>query len=499
MNIETWAYIRHLFLVEKLPKKVIARKLGMDTKTVRNALKKDTFSSGHSRPQTSKLDDFKERINDMFDQYPGISAVRIYEEIRKMDYTGGISILRNYLRTLRPPSKTFLHITTLPGEEAQVDWAYAGTVPNGESSQRMYCFLMVLSFSSMLYLEFFPSQTMENFTTGHVNAFHFFEGVPKKIRYDNLKSVVLSRIGSKVQFNPRFMDFANHYLFDASPCNVRSPHEKGRVERAVRYVKKNFLAGRTFKSITDCNLQAASWRDQIANCRIHGATKRRPVDLFKEKEPSLLTNLPAKDYDTRCTCFAKSTSQCLVKFDTNRYSVPVAYASRMLTLKADDQFVSIYDKEHLVFEHKRVYLKHQTVEDPKHVKERLSSRPQAYYFKHRDLLFAMGDTARQYIEAMTKTELSIAHQVKKIVNLVELFGKTEVLAAMEHALKYNALGYEYLRNIILANRRKRSATQTPGFPSSKINPDLIRSTWVEEKDPAIYDNYFNVEETDHED
>jgi len=499
MNMETWAYIRHLFLVEKLPKKVIARKLGMDPKTIRNALKKDTFSRCHFRPQTSKLDNFKEKINNMFEQYPGISAVRIYEEISKMGYPGGISILRNYLRTLRPSSRTFLHITTLPGEEAQVDWAYAGTVPNGESFQRMYCFLMVLSFSGMLYLEFFPSQTMENFMAGHVNAFHFFEGVTKRIRYDNLKSVVLSRIGSKVQFNQRFLYFANHYLFDASPCNVRSPHEKGRVERAVRYVKKNFLAGRTFKSITDCNLRAASWRDEIANCRIHGNTKRRPVDLFEEQEKSFLINLPARDYDTRYTCSAKSTSQCLVKFDTNRYSVPVAYASRMLTLKADAQFVSVYDKERPVAEHKRIYLKHRVIEDPKHVKERLLSRPQANYFKHRDFLFALGDTACRYVEAMAKTELSIAHQVKKIVTLVELFGKTEVLAAMEHALSYNALGHEYLRNIILANRRKRSAKQTPGLLSSKINPDLIRSTWVEDKDPAIYDNYFNVEETAHED
>ena len=114
----------------------------------------------------------------------------------------------------------------------------------------------------------------------------------------------------------------------------------------------------------------------------------------------------------------------------------------MLTLKADDQFVSVYDKERFVAEHKRVYLKHRVIEDPVHVKERLFSRPRANYFKYRDLLFAPGDTARLYIEATTKTELSIANQVKKIVNPVELFEKTEVLAAMEHALPYNVLGHE---------------------------------------------------------
>jgi len=499
MNIETWAYIRHLFFLEKLPKKAIARKLHLDIKTVRGALKRETFSYGRQKTRSSKLNGFKEKIDTLLKSYPSLSAVRIHEEIQKMGYEGGISILRDYLKTIRLTPKAFLYIQPIPAEEAQVDWAYAGKVDEGTSSQKMYCFLMVLSFSGMLYLEFFPSQSLENFMTAHVHAFHFFGGCTKKIRYDNLKSVVLNRIGSSIQFNPRFLDFAAHYLFTPSPCNVKSPHEKGRVENAVRYVKRNFLSGRSFTSISQCNRDAFLWRDEKANCRIHGTTKKRPVDLFREKEKSLLTPLPAIEYDTRITRTVKSTTQALVRFDTSRYSVPFAYASCTLILKADDQLVSIYDKEQLIARHQRARENNQLVEDPSHRKGLLQSKPNAIFFKRRDALMALGDTAKGYFEAMCRTQINIPHHIKKIMALVDLYGKTEVLSAMEHAMKYGAFGHEYLANIILSNRRKRSSPHPLEPPSSKINPELIRSTWVEERDPILYDHLLNGDNNHDED
>ena len=498
MNLETWAYIRHLFFAEKLPKKLIARKLGLNIKTIRHALKKETFSQDHSAPRTSKLDGFKDKIGDLLQNYSGISGVRILEEIKKIGYAGGGSILHDYLRTMRPSPKAFLHIQTVPGEEAQVDWAYAGTIPAEPSPQKIYCFLLVLSFSSFLYLEFFPSQTLETFMTGHLHAFRFLPGVPKKIRYDNLLSVVRSRLGSTIQYNPRFVDFAKHYLFDPSVCNVKSPHEKGRVERNVRYVKENFLAGRTFLSLPDINHQAFLWRDQVANSRLHGTTRRRPIDLFQEQEQALLLSLPSIDYDTRILASVKSTSQGLIKFESNRYSVPFNHANKMLTLKADTQEVWIYDQEQLLAQHRRSLQKYQLVEDPRHSQGLLQSRPKGAYFKHRDLLLTLGDPAQQYLTALSKTELHLAHQLKKIATLFDLFGPAEVKAAIEQALAYNAFGHDYLKNIILANRRKRATSPPLGTPSSRINPDLVRSTWVEERDPKIYDDHFHTQETDHE-
>jgi transposase len=493
MNVQTWGYIRHLYFVERFSKKAIARELVLDPKTVRRALKKDRPERKKPEKRSSKLDPFKEKIAELLATYPRISAVRIEEEIRKVGYGGGMTILRTYVRNHRPQKKAFLHIQTLPGEEAQVDWAYAGRI----GDRPLYCFLMVLSFSKMLYCEFFPSQILENFLAGHLRAFHYFQGAAKKIRYDNLKSVVITRLGPNIQFNRRFLDFAAHYLFDPSVCNIRSPHEKGRVENAVRYVKTNFLAGRTFGSLTYCNQQARLWMEQTANCRLHGTTKARPFDLW-EKEQPLLIPLSKTDYDTRICSPVKSTAQALVFFDTNRYSVPFTYAAMILTLKADEQFVSIYDKERLIAQHARSHQKHQIVENPAHVQGLLAARPQGAILKHRDAMIGMGEKANQYLETMTKTELNIAHQLKKIIGLIDLFGKTEVAAAMDQAMMHHALGFEYLQNIILANRRKRAITTPPGSPISKIDPDLIRSTSVEERNPEIYDHYFN-KETYHED
>jgi hypothetical protein len=306
-------------------------------------------------------------------------------------------------------------------------------------------------------------------------------------------------LGSTIRFHPRFLDFSSHYLFDPSPCNVKSPHEKGRVERNVRYVKNNFLAGRSFLSLTDINAQALSWRDQAANCRIHGSTKQKPIDLFAKEEQHRLIPLPQRDYDIRITAPVKSTSQALVQFETNRYSVPFTYASRMLTLKADDQFVSIYDKDQLIAQHLRSFQKYQRIEDPSHYKGLFPSKSKATYFKHRDTLLALGETARRYVEALAKTELHPFYQFKKVIALIDLYGKTEVLQAMDHALHYHAMGHECLQNIILVNRRNRSCSTPPGSPSSKINPDLIRSTWVEERDPGLYDQHFQIEEDNDED
>jgi len=495
MKIDTWASIRHLFFVEKLPKKAIARRLGLDPKTVRQALKKESLSGPSAAQRASMLDPFKDKIQALLESYPGLSGVRIHEEIRAMGYSGGISILRDYLRTLRGLSKAFLPIQPLPAEEAQVDWAYAGRI----ASQRTYGFLMVLSFSGMLYLEFFTSQALEHFLKGHLHAFHAFGGVPRRIRYDNLKGVVLHRMGKDIRFHPRFLDFAGHYLFEPSACNVRSPHEKGRVERSIRYVKSNFLSGRSFASLAQCNRQAFAWTEQVANCRTHGSTRHKPVDLFHQEEQPRLIPLPQRDYDIRITSSVKSTSQCLVQFETNRYSVPFTYACRMLTLKADDQLVSIYDKDQLIARHPRSFQKYQRIEEPGHFQGLLPSRPAAACFKERDALLALGETARCYMEALAKTQLHPFHQFKKFLRLVDLYGKTEVLGAMEHALAYNAMGHDYLQNIILIKRRNRSCSNPPGSPSSKINPDIVRSTWVQETDPGLYDTLFQIEENHDED
>ena len=248
MDIETWAYIRRLFFIERWGKKAISRHLGMDPKTVRRAIAKKEFKGQPQNQPHSKLDPYKDYILGLLATYPQLNAVRIFEEIRKNGYQGSLPLLRLYLRKTRVKRReAFLRIETLAGEQAQVDWACCGTIQMGNYQRKLSCFVMVLSYSRMLFFHFTLSQSLEDFLHAHLLAFRYFNGCPKRILYDNTPSVVASRRGKEIRFNPRFLDFSSYYLFEPFPCNVKSPHEKGKVESGIKYIKESFLAGREIK------------------------------------------------------------------------------------------------------------------------------------------------------------------------------------------------------------------------------------------------------------
>jgi transposase len=252
MNPELWAIVRRLFLVEKLSKNAIAKRLGIHRRTVRLAVSSDSLPTNKSHRKSSGglLAPYHEILQSRLKEYPELSAKRLFLEIQPKGYTGSYTAVKTFVRTLRTHTpKSFLRLETSPGEYAQVDWANVGAVPMGNTKRLLSCFVMVLSYSRKIYLEFTASQSFEDFLACHVNAFAFFGGVPHKINYDNLKTVVLSRLGKHIQFNPRFMDFAGTYLFEPIPCNVRAGWEKGKVERGIRYIRSAFLAGRSLTSL----------------------------------------------------------------------------------------------------------------------------------------------------------------------------------------------------------------------------------------------------------
>ena len=216
----------------------------------------------------SVVDPYIEFVRNTLDQHPRLRATRIYQMIRDRGYSGSVVQLRRTVARLRPQSREpFLQLHTFAGEQAQVDWAHFGHVMVGRAKRALSCFVMTLSYSRALYLEFFFDQTMENFLRGHVHAFEYWHGQPRVILYDNLKSAVLERRGNQIQFHPRLIELSAHYHFAPRPCQVRAGNQKGRVERAIRYVRDSFWAGRTFTTLAECNRQALLWRDQVAHQR----------------------------------------------------------------------------------------------------------------------------------------------------------------------------------------------------------------------------------------
>ncbi len=492
MDVEVWAEVRRLYFIEHLSMRRVAKIMHLDRKTVRRAIRMEEY---HSRknvsPRHSKIDPYKKDISELLEKYNSLSGERIYEEIKKKGYSGKISILRGYLRRIRDTKKeAYLRVETLPGEQAQVDWLDSGSIKIGEYTRKLSCFVMVLSYSRVMYLEFTLSQRLETFIQCHINAFRFFKGIPKKILYDNLKSVVLARFGREIRFNPKFEAFRGYYMFKASLCNPYSGHEKGKVENGIKYVKQNFLSGRYFKSFTDLKEQSMKWLMETANVRIHGTTHKRPIDLYGMEKDKLMA-IPDKDYDTRVVVPAKSTKDCRVRFDSNSYSVPFQYACKTLTLKATDTEVMIYNDKTLIAHHKRTYEKHLAIEDPRHYQELIAMKKKACKYKRRDEFISLGEGCEEYLKGMVTSELNLSHHIEKILEMVNIYGKRIVLQAIKCALSYGAFGCSYIKNIILQNRKGHD---------KHINPISINgskefnNTSIEERDLDLYDDLFSEEE-----
>lgn len=483
MDDTLWSEIRQLHFVKRLGKKEIARRLSLSVKTVRRALRRTVPPGPLTRHRSSLLDPFKEKITRLLKEYPALSVVRLSEEIRALGYSGGMTIVKDHVRTIRPARReAFLRIETEPGEEAQVDWGLFGDY--FECGRILSCFAFVLSHSRMTTLVWTLSQRMEDFLRCHRKGFHFLGGVPKKVLYDNLKSVVANRIGGEIRFNPKFMAFAGTYLFEPVACNVRRGNEKGKVERIIGYVRHNFFEGRTFRDLADLQAQSDRWRDQVANVRIHGTTRERPIDRFL-KEKTALRPLPEHPFDCDVVLPVQASKDCRVVFDTNSYSVPPLYAGLPLTLKADDHEVRIFKDNRPIASHRRCWEKYKPIEDPKHTEEVLEEKRRAEAAKGRDIFLSLGPAAEEYLKGLFQTPRSLSHELKKINALVTVYGKTELLQAIEQALPYKAFGSEYLKNIILQNLTKRGEIQPVGPVDPKTRPDLVDLD-VEERSLADY-------------
>src|SRR5215468_1966636 len=225
---------------------------------------------------------------------------------------------------------------------------------------------MTLSYSRALYLEFFFDQTMENFLRGHVHAFQDWVGQPRVILYDNLRSAVLERRGNEIHFNPRLLELCAHYHFIARPCQVRAGNQKGRVERAIRYVRDSFWAGRAFTTLAECNRQALLWRDQVAHQRAWPGDDSRTVAQVFAEEQSRLLPPPLHPFSTDLIVPVHSAKTIYVRFDLNDYSIPPEAVGRPLTLVATDRLVRILDGSAEIARHHRSYDRHQEVLEPAH-------------------------------------------------------------------------------------------------------------------------------------
>jgi transposase len=457
---EIRAEMRRLVLGEGWRIETAARRFGVHHSTVRRALQSEP--APELAAQARVLDPFKPYIVRRLIELPELTSTRLLRELRERGYQHGIAVVRRYVAKLRAPKsrKAYLRVELEPGEQAQVDWGSFGHLRIGSSQRPLSAFSMVLSWSRALYIDFALDQRMETFCQMHRRALEFFGGVPKRILYDNLKTVVLHHIGSTVQFNPRFLAFAGHYLFEPTAAPVRYPEAKGRVEASIKYLRQSFFYGRSFSTLADVRQQVASWRDEVANARLHATTRERPCDRLL-LERARLRALPPHPFDTALVLPTIVSKEARVRLDSNSYSVPPQYVGKTVHLRADDTTLAVLFEGEQVAAHPRCWERQRLVENPAHVEQLLERRQAALAPKRKERLANLSPTARLYLQEVARSRLNLENEVRKLMRLLAQYGEAELVDGMTQALTHRTLGARYVRALMDQARFARGLAEPP--------------------------------------
>ncbi|MFN0106339.1 MAG: IS21 family transposase [Bryobacteraceae bacterium] len=428
----------------------------------------------------SKLDPFKSIIGEWLERDGKLSARLIFQQLRRTTgFDGGFTTVKDYLQTIRSaskPQRAFARLEPAPGERFDVDWAHFDSLAyQGDQKRKLYAYCMVDCHSRMLYVEFTHSQTLETFLRCHVNAFRFFSGVPREIWFDNLASAVAERDGNLIRFNPRLFAFAKRYRFLPRACHVAAGWEKGKVERAIGYLRQNFWPLRTFLDLHDVNRQVREWLDDTANIRAHSETRQTPRDRFR---PDCLRSLPEIDADCRDVATPMVHKDLRLWFDGNRYCAPPSVVGRRITVKADSATVTLYDQERELACYPRCFSRGLTIGADRFHHALLARLPAvAKSAAQQRLIQLIGDDVEEFLRGIADTGNRALHrQIQELLALTRDYGPETVRPAVRRALDAKAFGADYVANIVrqtLAPRRAQPPLALKQRPLLDLIPDPL--------------------------
>ena len=333
LEIEEYIMIRELH-AQGFSITDISDKTGYDRKTVKKYLNLTTIPEPKQRAKkASMLDQYKDHIIKKLNEAP-FTASRLFREIQEMGFKGKCTIVRDFVRKVRPETgvQAVYRYETKPGVQAQVDWSEFGKADIDGKNLKLYCFNMILGYSRMRYIEFTLSIDVYTLIQCHLNAFRYFGGYTEKILYDNMKQVVIKRamISTESEWNSKFEDFSKHYGFLPHLCRPYRPQTKGKIENNVGYVKRDFFLGRNFSSFSDINSQALTWLKRV-NSEVHGTTHEIPLDRLK------LEGLKPLNGVTEYLIIREEkrtiSKDCFISYLGNFYSIPYRFAGREATLQ----------------------------------------------------------------------------------------------------------------------------------------------------------------------
>jgi transposase len=496
---EVEAEILRLHHAEKWRPNTIARELGVHHSVVARVVRQEGQPKA-ARRRPSKLDSFVPFIEESFRRWPKLCASRLYQMCCERGYRGSESHFRHFVRPLRPKPKAeaYLRLRTLPGEQAQVDWADFGAVEVGRATRRLVAFVMVLSFSRRVFLHFFFDQRTENFLRGHELAFAAFGGSVRTVLYDNLKSCVLERRGDAIRFHPLLLAFAAHHRFEPRPVAVARGNEKGRVERSISYIRRSFFAARAWRDIDDLNAQAKQWCEGVAFDRPWVEDRRMTVREAFEKERSLLLPLPDSLFptDERREVSVQKSPYC--RFDGNDYSVPPEYVRRTLVVLASLSTVRISDEAgRAIAAHTRCFSKGEVIENPAHVERLARAKRRAREHRSLDRLQRSAPSTQDLLGKLAERGEPLGRATARLLTLLDEFGARELEAAVREAIARGVPHDHAVRHIL--DRRRHEHGRLPGIAVRLPDDPRVRELSVEPHRLETYDELGSPDESKQDD
>jgi transposase len=493
---ETEAEILRLYHAEKWRIGTIATQMGVHHSTVRRVLAQAGIPAGTTAVRPSIAEPFIPFLLATLEQYPRLRASRLYEMVRQRGYPGRPDHFRAIVARYRPrpTAEAYLRLRTLPGEQGQVDWGHFGKVTIGDAVRPLMGFVMVLSWSRHVFLRFYLGAHMANFLRGHVDAFAFYAAVPRVLLYDNLKSAVLERRRDAIRFHPTLLELAAHYRFLPRPVAVARGNEKGRVERAIRFIRDSFFAARAWHEVEDLNAQALAWCQGIAadrRCPEHPARTVRHA--FTEEHPRLLP-LPPTPFPTDERVEVHVGRTPYVRFDLNDYSVPPAYVRTTLVVVASLDSVRILDGTNVIATHARRFDRGAQIEDPTHIEELASAKRAAREHRGIDRLYHAVPTSQPLFAEVARRGGNLGGLTRGLLPLLDRFGAHALAQAIAEALAHDTPHLAALRHIL--DRNQQAAGKLPPIAVALPPDPRVRDLVVSPHALTTYDQLDTDEDDD---
>lgn len=480
------AEVLRLHYVDDLSVRAISRRLKMSRKTVRKMLGRGPMRARPPEPanRPSLLDPHEAFIRSELKECPELRAPAMLERLRIRGYTGGVSILRDRMRLLRPTplGEAFLTQHFAPGQVALVDWADFGFALPGVP-RRVSAFVMVLGYSRMLYVEFTLSQKLGTFLRCMERALDFFGGVALCDIFDNMKTVVLEhRPPHDPVFNPEFLAYAAARGFAVHACNPGKGNEKGSVERGIGFIRVRYWPGRRFANLADLNRQATVWRDTFANTREHEITGKVPALVFEHEEKKHLSSVRDQPFDVRDQSSDTVNKVFRVRFDRNTYSVPWRLVGQHVTVRADDTHVDVFLGPKRVARHVRCWDIREDIEAKEHRRGLKEHKPKASAGELPHALSGLADHGRDYFRIVAAGGRSVRRETLRLTLLCELFGEGAVREAIAQVMCHGHVGVEYVEYLL----RHDPALQ-PAPQPLRLGDETLDAMHAHEPDLSIYD------------